>query len=135
VNVFLDNCLPPAWAVALHAIAQADGDRVVHLGDLFPRTVPDVEWLPRLAQREDGPYVIISGDERITRHPHERAAWRATGLTAFFLVDGWQNVRIWDKTWVFFRWWPQMRQIARTVRQGEGYRVPFRYGANRIRPL
>jgi hypothetical protein len=61
----------------------------------------------------------------------EGAGWgREAGLTAFFLVDGWQNVRIWDKRWVFFRWWPQMRQMARTMRRWRG--IGCRCGMGRI---
>ena len=53
---------------------------------MFRRDTPDQEWLATLA--EEGDWVIVSGDPRITRGKHERQAWLESGLTAFFLGKG-----------------------------------------------
>jgi len=52
--------------------------------------MPDVEWLQKLG--EEGDWVVISGDVRIARSAHERAAWHQSGLTVFFLKPGWTNI-------------------------------------------
>jgi len=43
-----------------------------------------------LAKEED--WVIVSGDLRIRKNPHEIAAWRSAGHTIFFLKPGWINL-------------------------------------------
>ncbi|WP_333672882.1 hypothetical protein [Elioraea tepidiphila] len=43
----------------------------------------DVQWMKDLAA--EGGWVVVTGDERIIRNPAERAVWRASGLTTFFL--------------------------------------------------
>ena len=99
MRFFLDNCLPPRWAPALSALVKEEGHSVVHFSEKFPRSEPDAQWIAKLAT-EDQQIVIISGDERITRNPHERTAWKQAGLTAFFLASGWAHLKFWDKTWI-----------------------------------
>jgi hypothetical protein len=42
------------------------------------------------------------------KNPANRAAWRESGLTAFFLKGGWQNQEIWIYASRFFWWWPKI---------------------------
>lgn len=90
MRFFLDNCLAVRHARALHAIVEPDGHTVLHLRDRFPADTPDVEWLRELGKESD--WVVISGDVRIARSMHERAAWHESGLTVFFLKPGWTNI-------------------------------------------
>lgn len=108
---------------------------MTHLRQRFNRPdIADIEWINTLG-KEDARTVIISGDERITRNPHERAAWRESRLTAFFLASGWMHHKFWDKTWMFVRWFPTLAQQARIVVPGAGFLVPVQFGANRLRAL
>lgn len=61
-------------------ILRAAGARVeVHL-DHFPGDMPDVDWIPEVAQRE---WVLITKDQNIRRNPLERTAYKAARLRGF----------------------------------------------------
>lgn len=125
MKFFLDNCLAKRLAPALHALC--DGKHEVHhLQSRFAPSVKDVEWINALAA-DDG-WVVISGDLRITKLPHERDAWLASGLTAFFLAKGWTNVGLWDQAWRIVRWWPRILEAAELVAPGAGFVVPMNFG-------
>lgn len=89
MRFFVDNNLAPAIARALDALGSYDGHHVHHLRDRFPPGIVDAAWLGQLG--EEGDWVILSGDYRITKRPHERRAWLDSGLTAFFLAKGWMT--------------------------------------------
>ena len=56
----------------------------------FSPDIKDEEWIRKLGA--EGNWIIVSGDYRIGKSAHERAAWRESGLTAFFLKKGWTNL-------------------------------------------
>ena len=89
MNVFLDNCLAPRHALSLQPLF-APEHHFEHLRDRFSPGVSDEEWLERLGL--EGGWIVISGDDRIRRTPHEREAWRRSGLTVFFLAKGWMHL-------------------------------------------
>ena len=126
MKFFIDNCLPPRWAPALSALADRDEYCVTHLKDKFQRDVKDSEWLLQLGR--EGDWIIISGDKRITKLPHEREAWRQSHLTAFFLHPSWSDHSMWEKTWRFVRWWPRILEQAQLVKPGAGFIVPVNFG-------
>ena len=121
MRFFLDNCLSPRHAHALHALTP--DHEVRHLSDVFEkRNTPDEEWLSRLAQ--DGDWVVVSGDMRIFKSPQLRQVWIDSKQTAFFLAKGWMNQRFWDQAWWLVRWWPQILGQAQLVEPGSGFEVP-----------
>ncbi len=130
----MDNCLPPRWAPALSALIKEEGHSVIHLSEKFQRSEPDVQWLGKLAV-DNQQTVVISGDERITRNPHERLAWKESKLTAFFLASGWGHQKFWDKTWMFVRWFPTLIEQSKIVAPGAGFVVPVHYGQNKLRSV
>lgn len=89
MRFFVDNCLAIRHARALNEMLKPHHE-FRHLQDKFEPGVKDVEWIRKLA--EEGNWVIISGDYRISKNAHEREAWRQSGLTAFFLAKGWTNL-------------------------------------------
>ena len=89
---------------------------------MFRRDTPDQEWLATLA--EEGDWVIVSGDPRITRGKHERQAWLESGLTAFFLGKGWAERSYWKQISELVRWWPQIVLKAGDAPQGSGFILP-----------
>jgi hypothetical protein len=129
LKFFIDNCLPPRWAPALSALATPEEFEVTHLRTKFSNTISDVDWIQKLSA--EGGWTIISGDVRITKSVHEREAWLRSGLTAFFLVKGW-NFEFWDKTARIVRWWPRILEQARMVQPGAGFYVPVNYKNGRF---
>ncbi len=110
-----------ADAVAL--LARAQRIEVVHLSEQFDPSTPDIEWIRALRGQD---VVLISGDARITRNPVERAAWQESGLTAFFLDDGWASKKFWVQAAELVRWCPIIIETARSCAPGSGYRLPFK---------
>ena len=110
---------------ALAALARSQGIEVVHLSQRFPdRSIPDVEWIHAI--RSEGDWIIVSGDTRISRNPVERAAWRESGLTAFFLDESWSRRQFWIQAAELVRWWPAIMQAVKTCTPGSGFRLPFK---------
>lgn len=92
MKFFLDNCLSPHHATALHALSAHDECEVRHLAEVFDkRNTPDEEWLPELSRQ--GGWIVVSGDLRIFKSPQLRQVWVESKLTAFFLGKGWMNQR------------------------------------------
>jgi predicted nuclease of predicted toxin-antitoxin system len=89
MRFFLDNCLAIRHARALNEMVRPEHS-FTHLQDKFGASTKDEEWLLKLGQ--EGQWIIISGDYRIGKSPHERAAWHQSGLTVFFLSKGWTNI-------------------------------------------
>ena len=82
VRFFFDNNLPPKLARSLHVLVAPEHE-VIHLKEKFPQNASDEAWMNGLAKELD--WIIISGDNRITKNPHEVQAWRAAGHTTFSL--------------------------------------------------
>jgi len=123
VKLFLDNCLSPHLASALHALSEHDGHKVEHLRQKFQGNTPDEEWLPALAR--EGDWVVISGDLRIFKTRHLRKIWLDSQLTTFFLAKGWMNLEGWDQVWRLIRYWPRILNMASLVEKGTGIEVPI----------
>ena len=89
MKFFLDNCLAIRHAHALNEMEKPDHS-FTHLQDKFSPETKDEEWIRKLG--EEAGWVVISGDYRIGKNAHERAAWHQSGLTVFFLSKGWTNI-------------------------------------------
>lgn len=84
----------------------------------FDEATPDVEWIQTIGQQGD--WVIISGDLRITRNRVERRVWIESGLTAFFFGDAWSRKEYWKKAADLIAWWPDITRTARAFPRGHG---------------
>lgn len=124
MRFFLDNCLSPRYAKSLDILSERDGHSVVHLVDKFERSVDDPTWIRALESESD--WVIVSGDTRILRSPQLKAEWRRSGLTAFFLSNGWMKVSYWHQASLLVTWWPSIIESARLMQVGTGFEIPFR---------
>jgi PIN like domain len=129
MKFFLDNCLPPRWAPALSALSEPGEFKVEHLRHKFSQNVSDIDWIKKLA--DEGGWTIISGDVRITKSIHERQAWLSSGMTAFFLVKGWDFV-FWEKTARIIRWWPKILEQTQMIQPGAGFYVPVNYKSGKF---
>ncbi len=124
MNFFFDNNLPPDLARALNFLSKKQGHKVVPLRDKFKTNITDVEWINAL--KSEGNWVVISGDLRIMRNLHERAAWQESRLTVFFLAKGWTNVSYWVKAWKLVKWWPEVTSQAQRIKSGTSFIIPIR---------
>lgn len=124
MRYFFDNNLAPRVAKAINTLMDPP-DEALHLRERFRADMPDIEWITKLA--EEGDWVIISGDLRITRNPHERKAWREAGLTAFFLKKGWAQLGFWKQAARLVLWWPDVMEQARRVAPGAGFVIPVQH--------
>ncbi|HRN51915.1 MAG TPA: hypothetical protein PK788_00300 [Gemmatimonadaceae bacterium] len=120
MRFFLDACISQRIAHSLALAAEGNGQTVKHLTDLFEPNTPDVEWIRALKQ--EGDWIIISADPRITRNRIEHAAWQESGLTAFFLVD-FSRRKFWDQLHELVSRWPDIVIAAREGAPGSGYLI------------
>lgn len=123
MKFFLDNCLSPHLGRALSHLSGYDGHSVHHLREKFSANARDVDWLTDLGR--DGNWVVISGDTRISRRPHERQIWADSKLTAFFMSRGWTEQTYWEQAWRLIRWWPEIVRMAARHPSAAGFEVKW----------
>jgi hypothetical protein len=133
LRFFFDNCVSPKLARAIHALVEPI-TTVQHLVDLYPaanrESVADLVWIKRLA--DEGDWVIVSGDLRITTLAHERSAWKESGLTAFFQRKGWTKQDKWMQVRHLVRWWPDIQSFASNAQKGLGWLIPSGQGSGKF---
>lgn len=122
MRFFIDNCIPFVLVKALRILAEFQGYEIKHLREKYPEGAKDREWIPSLAR--EGDWVIVSGDPRITRGKHEKAAWLESGMTAFFFGSGWTNQKFWNQAAHLVKWWPYIVQHAREATSQAGFEIP-----------
>ena len=127
MKFFFDNNLPPQLASAIHELVKPDNRSVIHLRQRFPSSIADKAWIEALGL--EGDWVVVSGDMRIWKNPHEKEAWKASSLTVFFLAQAWSRQKLWEKAWRLIRWWPRIEEMAAIVEAGAAYEIPLQYGA------
>lgn len=123
MKFFLDNCLSPYMARGLSEFATLQRHEIVHLttAGRFKADTPDAEWLRTLG--EEGEWIVLSGDDRITRSPAERRAWHESGLTAFFFAPPFASMGYWKQAAVLVEWFPRIAAEARSAPTGVGYSI------------
>ena len=99
------------------------GHQVEFLRNKFDASTADVVWLEALGAEGQG--IVISADVRITkRNSPERAAWRASGLTAFFFHEHFPENGFWNQVHTVVRKWPDIQAQAHRTPRGRGFLVP-----------
>jgi predicted nuclease of predicted toxin-antitoxin system len=124
MRFFFDNNLPPRLVRAIVALEGEHGSRVVHLKDKFDQGIADEQWMNALG--EEGDWVVLTHDVRITRNPHELAALEQSGLTVFIFAKGWLDIGFWEQAWQLIKRWPGITSIARRSTKSNRYRVKLR---------
>lgn len=120
MRFFFDNNLAPRLAHGFREFVAGEHE-ISHLRDRFPPDISDVDWMRSLAA-EPG-WVVISGDVRIGKNPHEIAAWKAAGHTIFFLKSGWTNIGFWEQVRKLAKCFPELVKTARRAKPGASYVV------------
>ena len=123
MKFFLDNCIAPVYAEALNILAKKQGYPIVHLREKFPPSTKDPAWIRALA--DEGEWIIVSGDPRISRGKAEREAWHESRLTAFFFGSGWSSRSYWNQAEDIVHWWPRIVLEAEKAPRGKGFLIPL----------
>jgi hypothetical protein len=132
VKFVVEHSVSTNLTQAIAALAVLDGDEVVHLRTHYHQATLDPVWLRGLGAHEPEA-VVISADPRITRSPHEQAAWLSSGLTTFFLRS-FADLSIWDQAAKLVKWWPEIVRQARAAPRGTGFLVSVQGRIERLRP-
>lgn len=122
MKFFFDNCLSPQLATGIRGFAGTRDYETGHLRELFTQDIPDVEWLERLGR--EGDWIIISADQRISRNPAERLAWRESHLTTFFFAPPWASDSFWSQAKSLVTWWPEIVRQAHLTPEDRGFSMP-----------
>ncbi len=88
MKVIVDHNISPKVARALGEMFK-DLHEVHALKDKFAPDTRDVDWIRSLSQ--EGGWVLISGDRRISRNKTEYNAFRSSNLVGFFLAPSLQK--------------------------------------------
>ena len=122
MNIVFDNNLSPRLARALNDLDSEN--TVMPLRAIFDQNVSDVDWMTGLSQSDN--WIALTGDYRISRIPHEAAAWKESGLVIFFLRPSWQDLQFWEYASKLIKRWPQIVTQAKTATRGDGFEVTIR---------
>ncbi|WP_426748980.1 hypothetical protein [Myxococcus faecalis] len=90
------------------------------LKEEFPVETPDQTWIPTVGKQG---WILVTADRNIKSKPHERLALQQSKLTAFFLVKGFGDQKLWDYAIALLKVWPQIKKVAETAQPGDSYRV------------
>ena len=131
MNFFVDNCLAVKHARALAPLLEPD-HKIIHLRDRFPPDTADEEWL--LALGKEGGWIVVSGDYRIGRSAHERAAWHESRLTAFFLAKRWENLPLMEQHAKLARCFLVILEQAEKAKPGTGFMISVNGKIEQIYP-
>ncbi|MEQ1519671.1 MAG: hypothetical protein ABL936_00200 [Aestuariivirga sp.] len=125
-----DHNLSPRLARALQEIFK--GDHIIQtVRDRFPTSIKDIDLFKQLSQ--DGHWVLISGDRRITKLRAERDAFRSSKLIGFFLSPGLYKAPETKKLERILALWSTMETSAQSVQPGAMYELPMK--SNRVKQL
>lgn len=138
MRFYFDECISPYIARAVKAFAAGARIAVDCALDKFPRDGggTDPEWLGVLAsESRDAPgdgWVVISADPAITKNERNKAAWRESGLTAFFFVGKFANSGPYVQFQEMATRWQEIVRLANESPPGSGFLVYLR---GEIRPV
>lgn len=126
MRFLFDANLLPDLAHAIRELCRSEPsvDEVIHLCDKFPRSAPDLEWIPTLGQG----WYIISQDKFAKSRGQEREALRRAGHTVYVLDPQWSKQPFWLKSSRLVLWWPQVLDHARLT-EGGGFRIPWQHSS------
>jgi hypothetical protein len=133
VKFVVEHSVSTNLTAAIAILAAADGDEVIHLRSAqYAQNTLDPVWLRGLGRREPD-VIVISADQRISKSPHEQAAWLESGLTIFFLRS-FADHELWEQAAKLIRWWPSIVKEARRATRGTGFLVTVNGKITPLRP-
>jgi hypothetical protein len=123
VKVFFDHCLSFRLAHALAALMSSEHE-IVALQDKFRRDITDIEWIAAL--NKEGHWIIISGDQRITRNRAERRAFQNSQLTGFFMAPSVKDAPVLKQLERLCALWNNIITLASAAQPGALYELPIK---------
>ncbi len=123
MKFFFDNCISSNLTEAMKLLVHPH-HHIEHLTDTFNEDAEDEEWIPQVGARGD--LILVSGDPAITTSAKEKAVWRSSSLTAFFMGGRYAQKGKWGQVIEMVHWWPEIVRIAQTATRGTGYLLPLK---------
>jgi hypothetical protein len=123
LRIVVDENLPPALARSLNALFAGEHE-VIHLRDKFGPGVTDLEWITALS--DEGHWIVLSSDRRITRNRAEYAAFRGSRLIGFFLSRGLQKAPLIKQMERILALWPTIEKQSGLVAGGAMFELPMK---------
>jgi hypothetical protein len=114
----------------MHALFEPEHE-IVALRDKFAPDISDTDLIDAL--RSDGPWVIVSGDRRITKNRAHAAAFRNSRLIGFFLSKGLYKTKVQKQAERLLALWENMEAVAARVEGGAMFELPVR--STRLRQI
>lgn len=126
----VDECVSPFLARALRGLFH-DLHRVEHIRDRFPAKTTDREWMAALS--DEGGWVILSADRRISRNKAELHAFRSSKMVGFFLCRTVNAKPVHQQLIRILQVWDRLEAQAKLVRPGAMFEISER--GDRFRSL
>lgn len=123
MKVMADEHLSPYLARALRELFAAD-HQVEHIRERFGPATTDLSWIQALSQ--EGGWVILSADRRITRNRTELHAFRSSGLIGFFLCRTISEKPVQKQMIRILQVWDSIEAQVKLVRPGAMFEVSER---------
>jgi hypothetical protein len=123
VKVFFDHNMSPAMARAFLELFHKEHE-IKFLAEKFQTDTPDIQWMTALSQ--EGQWVVISGDRRITKNRAEYHTFRNSNLIGLFLSSGLYKAPVIKQMERILALWPNIEVVPRTVQGGAMYELPMK---------
>jgi PIN like domain len=122
LKVLIDENLPPALARALAALFVGEHE-IDHLRIKYGAGVKDVDWIGALNQ--EGRWIVVSGDTRITRNKAEQMAFRNSRLIGFFLAPSLKKAKLTRQMQRILALWEDIDALSQRVAGGAMFELPM----------
>ncbi|MFC0191436.1 PIN-like domain-containing protein [Aureimonas pseudogalii] len=126
----VDECISPYLARALRELFAVD-HQVANIRDHFGPGVKDLTWIKSLS--DDGEWIVLSADRRITRNKAEMQAFKSSGLIGFFLSKSVYQKPMHRQFMRVLAVWESLEKQATLVRPGAMFEITER--GDRFRQL
>ena len=130
MNILFDYNLSPRLARALQELFRGE-HVIVALRDKFDPAVDDTDWIRRLS--EQGNWIVVSSDRRITKNKAEREIFRNSRLIGLFFAPGLYKAPVTKQAERILALWSAMEKLVSVVQGGAMFELPMR--SQRIKQL
>jgi hypothetical protein len=134
VNAFFDNCTSPTLAATISGFVDHLVQLAIHIRDAAAAGLPlqrdaeDVEWIAALAA-DARPWVVVTGDRRLTRNKAEKEAFRRARLSGFLLGSRFTKLAINHQAAILIYRWPELIDTVQRFNPPLLIDVPARFGS------
>ena len=123
MKILIDHNISFRIARALNELFHPDHE-IFALRDKFATNTPDEQWIKALS--EEGRWIVISGDRRITRNRAEYSAFQNSNLLGFFLARGLQRASVAKQMERILALWNNIETLEDTVQGGAMFELQMK---------